>query len=142
MSDIDVYTGAPSIATLEFQTIAQKWLESIDGEAGGPGLPVNSSSSVYEAAHLVKAGPGTLFGFAIYNSKNAGQFIQAHDTQAAPGSGAIPVAVWTVATVANLNVAWVIPGRFFSRGIWLVNSSTGPTLTAGSADCWFDAQYV
>jgi len=58
-----------------------------------------------------------------------------------PANGAVPVAVFTVATVANLAVNW-IPGRTFRRGIVICNSSTGPTLTIGAADCFFDAQYV
>jgi hypothetical protein len=106
------------------------------------GLPLNSRSNVYENARLVKAGPGYLFGFTVYNSKGSGQFIQVHDSATLPAEGAVPEVVIDIATVVAKGVQWLPLGRSFLRGIYLVNSSTAPTKTIGSADCFFDAQYI
>lgn len=103
--------------------------------------PFNRRSIAYEAARTVKSGPGILFGFTVYNSNAAAQFIQVFDLDTVPAEGSIPDCVFTVAGVSNLPVQW-LPGRTFLVGCVLVNSSTGPTKTAGSADCWFDAQYL
>lgn len=103
--------------------------------------PFNRRSLAYEAARTVKTGPGILYGFTVYNSKATAQFIQVFDLDTVPADGSVPDAVFTVAGVSNLPVQW-LPGRTFLVGCVLVNSSTGPTLTTGSADCWFDAQFL
>lgn len=121
--------------------VKRRWQQILAGEFNS-GIPVNASSVAFANRLLVKAGEGMLFGVAVYSSNVAAQFIQLHDSQTAPANGAVPSAVWTVAATANLNVSWIFPGRWCDRGIWLVNSSTAPTLTAGSADCFFDAQYI
>lgn len=118
------------------------WFIGIMRELHAAGLPLSVHSNVYENGRLVKSQPGLLFGFTVYNSALAAQFIQVHDVRSAPASGAIPAVTLTVATVANLAVSYIFPGRFFQTGIWIGNSSTGPTYTAGSADCFFDVQYV
>lgn len=104
--------------------------------------PLNSTSAAYEASRLVKTGPGVLLGLSGYNSKTATQFILVVDYGAAtiPPTGTIPAIVIAVSAASNFSYD---PGRFgraFSAGLWVVNSSTGPTVTVGSADCWFDAQ--
>jgi len=104
-------------------------------------LPLNIHSNVYEASRFVKSGAGILYGFTVYNSKTASQFIQVFDAASLPADGAIPAWVGTVATVANLGANW-LPGRTFQTGCVICNSSTGPTKTIGSADCWFDVQFV
>lgn len=126
--------------------VTQRWKLILAGEFRS-GLPVNASSVVAANRIQVKAGEGMLFGFTVNTSKATAQFIQLHDTQTAPGSGAVPVAVWqingaAIATGNDLAVSYIFPGRWFDRGCWLVNSSTAATLTAGSADCFFDAQYI
>lgn len=105
------------------------------------GYPLSVSSLALQSAFLVTSGPARLFGFMVYSNKAASQFIQLHDTPTSPASGAVPVAVFTVAATGNLPVAYPWPGRWFNRGIWIANSSTAATLTAGSADCYFDVQY-
>lgn len=110
----------------------------VDGSAN---LPANKHSNAYAASLVVKTGPGILYGFTVYNSNAAAQFILVFDAAAVPANGAIPAVVLTAATVANLGANW-IPGRAFQVGCVLVNSSTGPTLTIGAADCFWDAQYV
>jgi len=104
-----------------------------------PYEPHNVSSTVLTNQILVAGGECLLYGFTVYNNKNAAQFIQVFDLSAIPGSGAVPDVVFTVATVANLGVNW-FPARVMRKGCVLVNSSTAATFTQGSADCWFDVQ--
>lgn len=122
--------------------LGQGWMDRLAGEISSAGLPLNSSSNALEAFRVVKAGAGTLFGFTVFNNKNAAQFIQLHDARELPADGAVPVFTISVATVTDRGVAWVIPGRFFTRGIILCNSSTLATKTIASADCFFDVQYI
>jgi len=111
---------------------------SVNGSAN---LPHNVHSNAYAASLVVKSGPGILYGFSVYNSNAGAQFIQVFDAASLPSNGAAPAVVFTVAATSNLGINW-IPGRAFQVGCVIVNSSTGPTLTVGSADCFFDAQYV
>lgn len=104
-------------------------------------LPLNVHSLAYENGHQVKTGPGQLFGFTAYSSNVAAQWIQLFDLASAPSSGAVPVAIFKVATAASITIGY-LPARTFLTGIWIGNSSTGPTYTAGAADTFFDVQFV
>ena len=105
-------------------------------------LPINNSSRALEAGRLVIGGQTYLLSFSVLNTNAAAQYIQLHDTGSAPSNGAIPVSVFTVAAAANLVVAFTMPGRRFHQGLYICNSSTAATLTAGSADCFFDVQVI
>jgi hypothetical protein len=83
-----------------------------------------------------------LFGFSGYNSKASAQFILVFDSGDVPSASDVAVIVLTVPTVSNFSAYWGSAGRWFSRGIFICNSSTEPSLTAGSADCFFDVQYI
>jgi hypothetical protein len=102
---------------------------------------LNSTSVAYVAGQVVKPKPGILYGLTGYNSKGSAQFILIHDAPGVPVEGAIPAVVFSVAAASSFSLDFGALGRTFSRGIVIVNSSTGPTKTIGSADCWFDAQY-
>jgi hypothetical protein len=106
--------------------------------------PQNSTSTAYEASRFVKATSGTLLGLSGYNSKASAQFILVVDYGAAtvPATATVPAVIIAVAASSNFSYDPGTYGRAFSAGIWVVNSSTGPTVTVGSADCWFDVQYV
>ena len=99
-------------------------------------------SVAYEASPIVKATPGTIFSVTGYNSKTSAQFIQLHNSATVPANGAVPAIVFTVPASSNFFYDFGEIGRFCSAGIVLCNSSTGPTKTLGSADCWFNVQYV
>lgn len=103
---------------------------------------LNATVAAYVASFQVKAGPGKLYGMTGYNSKGSAQWVQVFDSLTLPAEGAVPAVTFTVATVANFAIDFGIYGRTFKTGIYVVNSSTGPTKTIGSADIWLDAQYL
>jgi len=110
---------------------------------GSTTSPSNSTTTAYAASLIVKASAGKLFSLSGYNSKTTGQFIQLHDSATLPADTAVPKVIFYVP--ATLSFSYDIGGtfgRFFTTGIVICNSSTGPTKTIGAADCWFDAQYL
>lgn len=102
----------------------------------------NSTSNSYESSRIVKAGNGRLFGLSGYNSKSSAQFILGFDRTTLPSNGAVPAFVMTALATDNFWVSWAPNWRNFTDGWVFTNSSTAQTLTLGSADCWFDAQYL
>ncbi len=109
--------------------------------AGSNGVS-NAVVAAYVASKIVKATAGTLYRVTGYNSKATAQFIQLHDAASLPADTGVPVVIATVAGVSNFTIEFGQLGRGFATGIVVCNSSTGPTKTIGSADCWFDVQYV
>ena len=127
-----------------FETPLREMLDELRQERGSysGGQPNNSSSVGLANSLTVLSGQGKCYGFTVLNTKASSQFIQVFDASSLPADGAVPVAVFTVAQTANLGVSWMDVGRWFTRGIQLCNSSTSNTKTIGSADCFFDCQYL
>jgi hypothetical protein len=106
---------------------------------GSTNIPPNIHSQAFAASIVAKVGPGICYGFTVFNSNVASQFVLLFDAVSVPANGAVPCMPFTVATVSNLGVNY-LPGRTFLYGCVLVNSSTAATLTIGAADCFFDVQ--
>ncbi len=103
--------------------------------------PTNATSTVYATNLVVKASAGVLYSVTGYNSRTSAQFIQFHNATSLPADTAVPVVTFIVTGASNFSWDLSKFGRYFSTGIVICNSSTGPTKTVGAADCWFDAQY-
>lgn len=123
--------------------------QEIFGRIAANQFPANATSAAYENARIVKAAPGTLIGFSGYSSRATSQFVQVHDAAKVPTTGDVPAFVMPVNATAGFNQEWgtvrvgpvLVFGRTFQHGIVIVNSTTGPTYTAGAADTFFDVQY-
>lgn len=101
----------------------------------------SKTTTALAASLVVKAVKGTLYGLVGYNDRSSSQFIQIHDAASLPADTAVPTIVFTVPATTSFSLDYK-EGREFQVGIVISNSSTAATKTIGSADCWFDVQYI
>jgi hypothetical protein len=136
-----------SIAPASDAIFAAKIDQTTDGTTNAVSLKStfavsNTSNVAYATSLVVKATAGKLFKISGYNSKASAQFIQLHDAASLPANTAVPKLIISVPASSNFEIDFGQYGRSFATGIVVANSSTGPTLTIGSADIFVDAQYI
>lgn len=100
------------------------------------------ASTALEASHVIKASAGRLLQLTGVNTKSSGQYIQVFNSTTVPADATAPVLLCYVPANANFSFDFGPIGRYFSTGIAVSNSSTAATKTIGSADCWFNAEYL
>jgi hypothetical protein len=105
------------------------------------GIPRNTSTEALVASLIVGGGARRLFGFQGVNNNAAATFVQVFDSDKVPSAGAVPRVVVRSAGSDNFSAYFGSTGRWFSRGIVIVNSSTLATFTASTADLWLDVQF-
>lgn len=105
-------------------------------------FPLNAWKPNLVSLIQAKAGAATVFGFTVCTSSAADQFVQWFDSQKAPATGDAPAGVANLPAGSTVGINWGTHGRRFLQGCWLANSSTRDTYTAGSSDCYFDAQLI
>jgi hypothetical protein len=103
-------------------------------------LPANKRSTVL-AASIEIAGAHELFGFTVNNTNASAQYVLVFDLATLPADGAVPDVSFTAVAAADKGVVW-LPARRMNQGVVIANSSTAASLTLGSADCFFDVQYL
>lgn len=92
-------------------------------------------STALEAAHILKAAPGTLVGLMVYNNNASDRWLQLHNAISAPADTAVPY-IPPVKVAAGTTVLLELPstGIYFPTGIYACNSSTAATKTLSGAD--------
>ena len=103
-------------------------------------VPTNFNRGVLLAS-VVLPGHLVVYGFTVYSTKAAAQFLNVFDQSTLPADGAVPLFSWPLAANNGVGFGWQPNGRRFPAGLALCNSSTDATKTIGSADCFFDVQY-
>lgn len=103
--------------------------------------PSNITSIAYSQALIIKTTPGVLYNIIGFSSKITSQFIHLYNANTLPENNAVPIIIFYVNSENNFSLDLGYYGRYFSNGIVICNSSTGPVLTKGDADCWFDVQF-
>jgi hypothetical protein len=122
---------------------AHGWLPETQPWPGAPpdGFPTNTTSPALVASLLLAPGRRRLFGLQGVNNNAAATFVLIFDTETLPANGTAPMVPIRAAGSDNFSAYFGSVGRWFDKGIFIVNSSTLATLTISTADLWVDAQF-
>jgi hypothetical protein len=103
-------------------------------------LPRNYATETLRSSIRVQ-GSIVVYGFTVYSTSAAAQFVCLFDANALPADGSVPIFSWPLAAHNGVGFGWQPNGRRFDAGLVRCNSSTDASKTIGSADCLFDVQY-
>jgi hypothetical protein len=139
---IALNTGARSAGTLRVTVATDDVVQTkATPDATGTYAGTNATTNAYANNLVIKASAGTVYMLSGFNSLASPQFIQIHNATSLPADTSVPAVMFYVPALSNFSFDFGVYGRYFSTGIVVCNSTTGPTKTSGVANCWFDAQY-
>lgn len=95
------------------------------------------SSTAQEASRVISASACSVSRAAMQNANAAARYLHLHDATSLPPNGTVPKAVFIVGTTQTQVMSWSHPNNRFATGCVAATSTTGPTLTIGSADAIF-----
>lgn len=104
-------------------------------------LPITANSGGLATGVMAKQGQGICYGFTVYN-QGAAQFILVMTPDTFNVNGSTPGLCFPIPGASTMSVNFGDHGRVFRQGLAVVNSTTDTTLTAGTANCMFDVQYI
>ena len=102
--------------------------------------PLNFATSRL-ANSVVVPGRIIVYGFTVYSTNAAAQYINIFDANMVPADTAVPLFSWTLPANSGVGFGWQPNGRQFQTGLVICNSSTNATKTIGAADTFFDVQF-
>lgn len=109
------------------------------GELDAQFAPTNKWTPALSKS-VVITGNVLCYGFSVFSTNAAAQWVYVFDAVSAPANGTVPVYALAIGATSDREVAY-LPPREFLQGIVLANSTSGSTFTAGAADCAFDVQF-
>ena len=111
-------------------------------QSGSTNAASSAASTALASSLVIKASAGRLLQLTGVNTKASAQYIQVFNNTSAPADTTAPILLAYVPAGGNFSFDFGDIGRYFSTGITVTNSSTAATKTIGSADCWFNAEYL
>src|ERR1700675_4706310 len=93
--------------------------------------PLNYSQASLDNA-IVVPGKIVVYGFTVYNTKNAAQYLNVFDANTVPADAQVPLFSWPLAANSGVGFGFTPRGRQFQTGLMLCNSSTDAAKPIGS----------
>jgi len=94
------------------------------------------------ANQFIVTGYLRVYGFSVFSSNAATQYILMFDASSLPADTAVPLMAFPATSNGNVGLYFGPMGRIFQRGLVLCSSSTATTKTLNAtADCFFDVEY-
>lgn len=94
------------------------------------------------ANQFLATGPLRLYGFNVYSSNAATQYLLMFDRSTLPADTAVPLMTFSIAAKTNVGTYFGPMGRVFAQGLVLCTSTTDTTKTLNAtSDCFFDVVY-
>jgi len=113
------------------------WLDDIADRNSPQSAQVGKLANQFIATGYLR-----VYGFSVFNSNVASQYILMFDASNLPADTAVPLMAFPIATASNIGLYFGPMGRIFQRGLILCASSTSTTKTINAtADCFFDVEY-
>jgi hypothetical protein len=103
--------------------------------------PVPRNHGTAALANFVRVQSCVVYGFTVYNTNAAAQYLCVFDADTLPADAQVPLFSWPLAAHNGVAFSYAPNGRKFDAGLVLCNSSTDAAKTIGAADCLFDVQY-